>query len=1110
MFRLLSVIVGWLQNLFSITPPGSPPENEGDSQRPRVQVVRRLAKKAQTSLQEEVPRWGRFTTSLLQDRWHWASTHLWTIAGAVVLIGLIFVSERAAIPWWLNVIEKVKIWWVQVWQAYPVSITLAGIALLLFLFGLDWLRQLDNWLLRLWQWANAHRQISTTLAVILLLLIFYILSNTNTWAFTSVEVWSEDALAVTGQEIVVQFRGNLSAIGTSSFEALTLSTPNLPAAVTNAKGTLNRLSLADCGQVMLGPKSFAPLGGRSPVALPRLDRAKADIGTAGQISLGTTLGTFDLPLTGLLRFIFGFAIPDYRELSAQIVPASRISEAGGVRIIVTDLEGNRWMVEGAPENLPQLINFLAYRIALDWQADRTGQASDVDSANLALTLGNQAYAAGNYTVALAYYRLAEWFRPDVATVEVMLGLTQLQLSQTTASAETASMLRDKAVRAFNQAAVLEQNNTDLYPYLACLYQELGDGQQAAEKLEAFNDTLRPDSPDAKQQRITELSKKQLRGPGRLLSTFYRPAEAGFDLYYISENAAWSVPALPKVPSVDTLNELKKPMIAGEAPRQVFAVAGGAYYLTTDGLVSFYQPNRPTLAVMDAESLQLKRLPSGEFLLGASPDEADLNTGGISQIFADGELLFLVDRFGRILRLRVVQTGTGGLEVKVEAMAEVEARQIFLDTNALYVLKEDGTIWRISDPRAGDLQTARQLVSDTDNQEITAANGVVYMRRDNGNIWRYLDGEGSEGDLLKRIDPGINTNHIFIADPGLFVLKNDGSIWLIRNPQNPGKNDFEQLNLPMTNRMAMNVTGPNLIALEREETKGPEPKFYLIPESSTSAASQVVQAPLPPSPTSIPTSTPTPSPPPPTPTTPPTPTATSRPTATPTPTAMPTLEIEAEIAAVVTQTRTIDNAAEILVATAANQANWFWIDRTEVTNRQYQACVEAEVCTINADGYAALFYLPDHPVVGVNWSQAQAYCEWVAGSLPTVSQWRAAASPNGRIYPWGDTGPSCQVAVINDACDTAEPGTRPVGSKPNGAGSLGVLDLIGNVWEWTATLGNKNDARILLGGSWSNPDGTAQGGLEAFNPANTLSQGETHRENNVGFRCVRPYTPASSK
>ncbi|MBN1217290.1 MAG: SUMF1/EgtB/PvdO family nonheme iron enzyme [Anaerolineae bacterium] len=1126
MARLLSAILDWLQSLLSIfsdnssevqKPPAQPITS--DEKRPTVHVVRKLTKKVQASLKEETPSGvSEFARSFIADRWHWILSHPWTIVILVVVTAVIHYSERGApTPWWVGFFQSARDWWAKTWEAYPVSIALLGLILLLFLFGIDWLRQIDNWLLRFWQWAKSHRQISTTLGVILLILVVYILSNANTWAFTSVEVWSEEDLGISGDKIAVHFRGDLNAIGTTSFDTLTVSAPSLPVAVTNAKSTLQDLSLEHCSQIMVGPKSFVAVGGRPPVSLPRLSRAQADDGTAGQISLGTTLGKFDLPLEGLIRLIFVYTAPNYRELSAQIVPASRTSETGAIRIIVTALDGSRWTVEGPRESLPQLINFLAHRIALDWKAAQTEQAADqVESADLALSMGNQAFAASDYTAALAYYRLAEWFRPDSAVIEIMLGLTHIQLSAAAQADGEAKMLLDKATRAFNRAQSLDPNNADLFPYLACLYQTLNQNDQAQQLLEAFNATLRPDSPDAKQERITELAKKPPLGPGRRLSIFAREAEANFDIYYISDDAARFALKLPYLNPFDNLTDQLQTLIAGEAPRQVFAVADGAYYLTADGLVSFFQPDRSARSVIDANHLQFARLSSGEFILGTPTDETELaynNTGGIRQIFADttdSELLFLVDRFGRILRLRVTQAGTGGLDVTLETVAEANVQQIYLDANALYVLKEDGAVWRISDPRTGNLQTARQLVIDTDNREITAYNGVIYMLRTNGNIWRYLDGEGVEGDLLKRIDAGVETSRMLIAPQGLFVLKNNGVLWLIRNPQNPGEADIEKLtSIPIANRVAIDVTGPNLISLERNEITGPELRRYDLPQSAAAITNQIAQQPES-IPTLIPTSTPTPIQPTPTlfPTFTPLPTDTPLPTLMPTATATPTPA--ASTSTVISQTRPTDGAVEVLVTIADDPTNWFWIDQTEVTNRRYQICVDQGICAENADGYASLFYRANHPVVGVNWQQAQTYCAWVEGSLPTVSQWRVAASPDGRAYPWGDTGPSCQVAIINDACDAEEPGTRPVGSKSDGASRFGALDLVGSVWEWTATLGDKDDGRVMLGGSWSNPDGTPQGGFEAFNPANALSQGETLRANNLGFRCVRPYQPVATE
>jgi tetratricopeptide (TPR) repeat protein len=1122
LLRLFSSILEWLQNLLGIfvDKPSSPAAGQTDHpQTPStIEVVAKIPKKTSPPLNQETPRWNLFYKTFAVDRWQWLRYNFWVVIIILILIAVAFFSENGSgPPWWADFWQRIKLWLTQIWETRPVTVTLVGILLFLFLFGIDWLRQLDNWLLRFWQWATSHRQITTTLGVLLIILIFYILANANTWAFTSVEVWSEEKSGLSGNEIAVHFRGNLNAIGTTSFEALTVSVPSSPAIVTSAKSNLKPLSLNDCQQILVGPKSFVASGGRAPVSLPRLSRAEADNGTAGQISLGTTLGNFNLPLQGLFRLIFSYTSPNYRELSAQIVPASRTSNPNAIRIIVTAIDGNRWTVEGLQEQLPQLVNFLTYRIALDWKAQRTEQAADrVESADLALALGNQAFAARDFSAALAYYQLAEWFRADSAIIEVMLGLTQLQLSRSATGAEF-EILLDRASRAFNQAAALDPNNTDLYPYLACLYQLANNNETAEQQIEAFNKTLGPDNPDAKQERITELDKKPPLGPGRRLSTFLN-AET-FDLYYISDDAAQFALSLPyQNPEFGF-----QPITSGEAPRQIFAVADGAYYITADGLVNFFRPGSSTnpaeiIPVIDTTNLQLAVSPDGELTLGTFPleTEPDLNVsqlGGVRQIFAENDLLFLLDRFGRIVRLRVSPSGTGGLIPVPQAVNSADARQIFLDTNALYLLKEDGTIWRISEPRTGNLQTARQLVADTDNREITAANGVVYILRTNGNIWRYRDGEGAEGDLLKRIDGGVETSRINIdAGQGLFVLKNSGATWLIRNPQDPGPNDIGKLNLPPANRAAIDIAGPNLISLERTETTAPEVKLYQdFSAASNTIANQVAQAPaddmLLPTSTAIPTPTPAPSP-----TTPPSPTA----TAIPQPTETPTLELETPLKSTVTlpaekpltQTRAIDDAVEILIKSSDEEANWFWIDQTEVTNEQYRSCVDAEVCSPNQPDYAVWFYQAGHPVVGVTWLQAQTYCQWAGGNLPTVSQWRFAASPDGRMYPWGNTGPSCLVAVINDTCDNNPLGTRVVGSKPDGASPAGVMDLIGNVWEWTATQGNKNDARVTLGGSWSNPDGTDEGGFNAFNPATTISQGETRQVENLGFRCARSYQPAA--
>lgn len=96
---------------------------------------------------------------------------------------------------------------------------------------------------------------------------------------------------------------------------------------------------------------------------------------------------------------------------------------------------------------------------------------------------------------------------------------------------------------------------------------------------------------------------------------------------------------------------------------------------------------------------------------------------------------------------------------------------------------------------------------------------------------------------------------------------------------------------------------------------------------------------------------------------------------------------------------------------------------------------------------------DHPIDGVTWEHAQRFCAWLSDRLsesfrlPTEDEWeRAARGDDAREYPWGD--------VFDASCaNLAEArigGTTPVGAFPRGASPFGVLDLAGNVDEWTET------------------------------------------------------------
>jgi formylglycine-generating enzyme required for sulfatase activity len=125
---------------------------------------------------------------------------------------------------------------------------------------------------------------------------------------------------------------------------------------------------------------------------------------------------------------------------------------------------------------------------------------------------------------------------------------------------------------------------------------------------------------------------------------------------------------------------------------------------------------------------------------------------------------------------------------------------------------------------------------------------------------------------------------------------------------------------------------------------------------------------------------------------------------------------------------------------------FHIARTPVTHAQWKAFAEDTGRPIPAGA-------PDHPVTGLAWTEAAAYCTWLSTHLdqpvrlPTEDEWeRAARGDDAREYPWGD---AYDPGMAN-LHEYGAGGTLPVGSFPAGASPYGVLDLAGNCDEWTST------------------------------------------------------------
>ena len=218
---------------------------------------------------------------------------------------------------------------------------------------------------------------------------------------------------------------------------------------------------------------------------------------------------------------------------------------------------------------------------------------------------------------------------------------------------------------------------------------------------------------------------------------------------------------------------------------------------------------------------------------------------------------------------------------------------------------------------------------------------------------------------------------------------------------------------------------------------------------------------------------------------------------------------------------------------------FAIDRLEVTVAQHGACVRAGACR-SIPGVTAM-EASTLPIERASFDDAQDYCRWRGGRLPTEAEWeKAARGSGGRTWPWGadwrdrranhgraellgpgSGRPGDSTAASSDvdaegADETVDDqdghaGPAPVGSYPAGASPYGALDLAGNVWEWTSgfyfsAIRLRGAGRFQPLGATAGSERTVRGGSYRSPPSDLrvtrrLGLHPAERLPGVGFRCA---------
>ena len=205
----------------------------------------------------------------------------------------------------------------------------------------------------------------------------------------------------------------------------------------------------------------------------------------------------------------------------------------------------------------------------------------------------------------------------------------------------------------------------------------------------------------------------------------------------------------------------------------------------------------------------------------------------------------------------------------------------------------------------------------------------------------------------------------------------------------------------------------------------------------------------------------------------------------------------------------------------------------VTVDEFAKCVEAGKCP--KDGFTAFDKTAaadtpkskcrfgrkgygDHPMNCVGWSAAASYCRFAGGRLPTLFEWEYAATHDGAFalqtkYPWGDEDPvHCRTASFTRKSESGRTyycsgksrsmdstGTAPVGTyAPANDSPLGLVDMSGNVAQWTADRGSEPGKYFIKGGDYSD----AMENLAVSPKGGSFVLNKTGNFPSVGFRCAR--------
>jgi hypothetical protein len=703
-----------------------------------------------------------------RKRLNWLLSHRYVPAIALGLVVIIIVAEQWLIQAWGSLVAQVRLYWPAL-ASHRVALVGVGLILLYLVFGLQWLRALDD----LGHWGvsviKRHPRLSALIGGILLLIALWTTNNYGTWVVLPFTVGQSEATQLNGETVAAQLIAELNQVGVGNPTPVLVLVELQEPHTSRGRVTARRsLPLEECDAVLRGPGDF--------IASRRIPLPRVVTGSQGsRLDLGNlSIGTISIPSQLFTQSLLKVLPTGYVEFSGQISENNDELEIS----VSSRSPSFAWRAAGPSDTFPEMIEYLALRMALDLNPELI-KASRLDAPpsdrDLAFAMGNQAFRQQRYQRAQAFYKLADQFAPLDEKVDAMLGLTYYHLALDQPGGAPGQFV--PAVQAM-ETAVGEDPNGDssvLRPYLACLYHKATLTDQAEVQRNIFTQyLLRLESQDF-EVRVDALKQLPLRGPSRHLS-----ATGGNVIYVDGTGTIKGAAGRP----LDTSLSL-----SSQNPRQIQTYGdANLLFISADGAVLTYNYQAA------AEGQAPTTLVEGRTLSGVQQISTSASQFGRTN-------LFLLNRFGMIFWCDL-DAGTGGASACPPRQPLVDSftnvRQILPSEDRFYILASDGAVWYTEVNVNGQAAFApRQLTPPAPAQEIsTASDSTIYLLHDNGNVWRYYDDGRSETEDLRLIDPGTGTAQIFAAGNFLYVLKNNGATWRISNPRDPiSGSDFTEISVP---------------------------------------------------------------------------------------------------------------------------------------------------------------------------------------------------------------------------------------------------------------------------------------------------------------------------